>query len=54
MVDVALNDAIRSIAEDRPVNELVEDRARRRQATMAAIEEGTSFYQLWNAASGSV
>jgi hypothetical protein len=54
MVDVALDDAIRSIAENQPVTELVEGRARRRQATTAAIEDGTSFYRLWNAANDNL
>jgi len=53
MVDVALDDAIRSIADNQPMSEQVEDRDRRRQVTMAAIGEGTSFHRLWMTASNS-
>ena len=53
VVSVALDDSVRSIAEGRPVLDVIQERSRRRQATVAAIQNGASFYDTWSGADGS-
>ena len=48
IISAALNDAIRSVAERRPVTDLLEARTHRRRATLDRLQCGRSFQETWS------
>jgi hypothetical protein len=50
IVRAALDESIRSIAESRPVADLLEASDRRRRATLDGLQGGRSFGEIWSTA----